>query len=172
MDISPFLRYFALISIISYVCAINVNILSAAGKGQLVFWLEVLKKSFLMLCILICFRFGIQGIMGSIIFYWISAVILNMYFSGQVSGYSWLAQIKDLSSIFIVTLVYSVSLYYLSKIFGERANSLLVLISLGGISLLIYIFISSLLRLEALQHFFTVFEGLYKSRFNTERTRE
>jgi len=161
--LAQYLRFFAIISIIYNHCAININIISAKGKGRLFFRLEVVKKMILCGSLLVGFQFGIFGILISLLIYWLITLGIDVYFSGKVSEYSWLQQIIDLIPNYLIVIFNSMILftfkYYLFKI--EYTIGILILLT--TVNTLIYLMISYILRLEALFNVIALFNKLRKS---------
>lgn len=91
----PYLQLLCMVGLLYPLQVINLNVLKATGRSDLFFRLEVIKKLITVVNIVICFRWGILGLIyGQMVGAFIS-YLLNSYYSGDLIGYSSREQIKD-----------------------------------------------------------------------------
>jgi len=104
----PSVPYFQLLCIAGMIYTLhssNLNILKVKGRSDLFLYLEIIKKVFVVLAIVIGLQWGIMGlIIGQIVTSFISFFI-NAYYTGKLISYSTINQIKDVSQTFLITLV-------------------------------------------------------------------
>jgi teichuronic acid exporter len=98
----PILQILCIIGAFYPLHAINLDIIKIKGRSDLFLKLEVVKQSLNILMIIVCFRWGVMGLVwGSVILNFI-CYYLNAAFSKTLIDYSFLDQIKD---IFVFTLM-------------------------------------------------------------------
>lgn len=104
----PMVPYFQLLLIAGALYPIhmvNVQVLSAQGKINLTFRLEMLKNSLRVVNIIIMYRFGvIYIIIGEIILSFF-ALIINTYYTKRMINYGIMKQLKDISCIIVASLL-------------------------------------------------------------------
>lgn len=85
--------------------SINLNLLKVCGKTKLMFKLEILKKilGIIMLCITV--PMGIIPMCVGSIFGSLICLIINTHYTGPLINFGILKQLKDISGIFILSLV-------------------------------------------------------------------
>ncbi len=127
----------------------NLQILNVKGRSDLFLKLEVLKKSLVVVMILITFQFGIYGLLiGSTITSTI-AFFINTYFSGKLINYNAFSQIKDLMPILVITSLMG-GLIFFSDYFAKNFLSDFVrIVSLGLLGVGIFISFSLFFKLNS-----------------------
>jgi O-antigen/teichoic acid export membrane protein len=63
--------------------SINLNILKVKGRTDLIFKLEIIKKTLIILIIFLTLRYGITGLIVGQIFHSLLAYMINSYYSGR-----------------------------------------------------------------------------------------
>ena len=101
----PYFQILALISIFQPIQSYNLNILLVKGKSKIYLYLEILKKSIILLTILVTFKFGIIALLYGQVGLEVLFYILNSYFAGKYINYKTFSQFSD---IFLI-LLFSVS---------------------------------------------------------------
>ena len=112
--------------------ALNLHALIAAGHAHLYVRIEVLKKSFGFLALLIASFHSLQAIAWAQLTYSIFAFFLNTHYTGIHLGYGTLAQFQDSRAITLISLlmagvVWTLSIYWP----GSGPFELLALAALG-----------------------------------------
>ncbi len=92
--------------------AINLNVFKVLGRSDLLLRLEVLKKIWAIPVILAGIFIGIKEMLVALILYNIFSLYINTKGFGKFINYSFLAQLKDISSSFILALVTASFLYF------------------------------------------------------------
>jgi O-antigen/teichoic acid export membrane protein len=128
----PYLRMFAIIAIFYPVSAININVLLAQSRGGEFLKLTVLKKSLLLVALLVGLNWGIMGILYALIVVSVIGLYFNMLVSGKASNYSVKDQIFDLIPISILSIAYTAILWMFfllfTPFFGQIISSFLSLL--------------------------------------------
>lgn len=102
----PYLQLLCVAGLLYPLHLINLNILKVKGRSDLFFYVEIVKKTMIMIIILISLRYGIFGILLGQIVCSILAYIPNSYFSIKLINYSVMEQLED----FIYTLLLAVAM--------------------------------------------------------------
>jgi len=97
----PFFQLLCISGLLYPLQVLNLNILKVKGRSDLFLRLEILKKTIVVLAILLTYRWGVTGLIYGQIGISIIAYFLNSFFSGQLINYSMIEQIKDISPSFI-----------------------------------------------------------------------
>lgn len=92
--------------------AVNRSALKACGKTQVLFKIELLKRSISVLIIFLSlFYFDLEGIVFAFIFNSIMGWIFNCFFINKFSDYTLFNQIKDLMYYFIPSIIILLIIY-------------------------------------------------------------
>lgn len=101
---APILQILCVIGAFYPLHAINLDILKIKGRSDLFLKLEIIKQSLNIAMIVICYRWGVLGLVwGSVVLNFICFYI-NSYFSKSLINYSTWSQIKDLIKYVIMAL--------------------------------------------------------------------
>jgi len=127
----------------------NLQILNVKGRSDLFLRLEVIKKSLVLLMILITFQYGIFGLLiGSTITSTL-AFFINTFFSGKLINYKSFDQIKDLLPILITTIVMGITVYFLDYYVKNSLTDFFRIVSMGLLGIGIYFIFSLILKLNS-----------------------
>lgn len=125
--------------------AINIDILKVKGRTDLIFKLQIIKQVLEIIMIIICFRWGIYGlVLGEIILNLISLYI-NTYYSKKFLNFGLFAQLKELIIFVILSLVIGTIITFFNSLNKNLHVQFLVSPIIG---LFLYIFISKLLGVK------------------------
>lgn len=126
--------------------SINLNILNVVGKSKLSLHLEILRKSLLIIFIVIFARFDILIFVWMQVIYGIVVLFLNMYFCGNEIDYSVIRQLIDVSPTILISM-FSVTILFLIP---ELSISLILIFMFKVIVfLLIYFWTNKLFHTRA-----------------------
>lgn len=143
--------------------AVNLNVLKVKGRSDLFLRLEILKKCISVILIagvLIC-KLGIWGLLSAYVLDSYISYFINSYYSGKTINYSTLEQIKDITPIFISTMLMGIITYSIGFILpcGNLMKGIIQII-IGVIS---YIGISLLLKVEELSDIYQIIIQNFKT---------
>lgn len=103
----PSVPYFQLLCIAGMIYTLhasNLNILKVKGRSDLFLYLEIIKKTIVVVAIVIGLQWGIIGlVVGQICTSFISFFI-NAFYTGKLISYTIPNQLKDISQTFLITL--------------------------------------------------------------------
>jgi teichuronic acid exporter len=109
----PILQILCIIGAFYPLHAINLDIIKVKGRSDLFLKLEIVKQILNVAMILVCYRWGIMGLVwGSVVLNFV-CYYLNSVFSKTLIDYSFIDQLKDLfifTSMALITLVALVGL--------------------------------------------------------------
>lgn len=135
---APSVPYFQLLCVAGLLYplhVLNLNILKVKGRSDLFFRLEIVKKAFLVLALLLTYRHGILAMLYGSIITSIIAYLLNSYYSGHLIDYSHLDQIKDLFPSFTSAFLMGVGMYFIGFLPIENHLLMLSLQTITGVIL-------------------------------------
>ena len=135
---------------------INTNLLRVKGKGRLFLWLEVIKKVFMVLAIILTLQYGIISLIWGSVLASIMATFLNMYFCGKLINYSILEQVWDISKIFIVAMIMMVVVWMI----GYISLNIYILFFLQIIvGVLVYVGLANMFSIDCLKKYMLIFQS-------------
>lgn len=85
--------------------SINLNILNVVGKSRLSLVLEVARKVILILLIIIAIKYDMIILVLAQVVYSIIVLFLNMYYSGREIDYGIIQQFRDISPTILLSLI-------------------------------------------------------------------
>lgn len=140
--------------------SLNINILSLFGRSDLFLKLELIKKTIMLILIILGFQFGIYGLIWGNVIASILALFINTYYSGKFLNYSTINQLLDLLPIVSVVL-FSLTTLHVFGIFVKLNNPIVDLFFKLLLGLLIIYLISNYYKLKV----FIQFKNLLKQYF-------
>jgi len=138
------------------ISAINLNILQVKGRSDLFLGLEIVKKSILVVVLLFSVRFGVIGMVKGLVLTTGIGVMLNLYYSGKLIGYSLREQILDISPYVIVITLASICAWGVHVFI---VNPLFLLIAQLAIGSLVIFGLSKIFKLEAFLEIVSIAKG-------------
>ena len=92
----PYLQILAISGLLYPIHSYNLNILQVKGRSDLFLRLEVIKKTFTVLILMLSIPFGIFGLLWGRVIQSILAFFINTYYTGKFINYTSWQQTKDL----------------------------------------------------------------------------
>lgn len=140
----PYLRILALHGIPMSLQGVNYNAIAAIGKSKALFTAAVIKRIITVSIMLIgVYINGIIGLLWAMVIAASLIVLYNMLLVSRYLDYSFLLQIKDLSSTILVSIVTYLIIYLLQQ------NLLINNLILSGLFCIIYIILAFILQIDA-----------------------
>lgn len=155
----PLLQILCIVGAFYPLHAINLDMLKVKGRSDLFLKLEVAKQFLNIVMIVVCFRWGVYGLVWGAVALNVVCYYINTIYSKKMIGYGMSDQLKDLLAVVLVsgfTLALLVGILYLVPSAGLR----LILIPPAGI--VAYIGFSYLLNIEELAKIKDIIGGLQK----------
>lgn len=153
----PYLQLLCMVGLLYPLQVINLNVLKATGRSDLFFRLEVIKKLITVVNIVICFRWGLLGliygqIVGAVISYWI-----NSYYTGDLIGYDIREQVMDSLPYLLAAAAMGAIVLVIPRLADLEYLPLLVLQVVSGV--LIYGGLCWCFKLKAFMEAIDIFTG-------------
>ena len=136
----------------SPITKINLNLLQAVGRSDLFLRLEVIKKTLSIGILLVTIRYGLIWVCLGRMFYGIIALLINMYYTVDIIGKSYIEQIRDWFPTLFVAVLMGGSVFFAMHWIASPIIQLLIGIVVGIVS---YGLFSSLFRLEVRKKIFS-----------------
>jgi len=138
---------------------VNTNVTRSMGKGALYFWVQFIKRIIGIISILISVRYGIIAMLWTIVVLNYLYFIINSIVTGKLIDYGFMAQLKDVSGVFILSAMVGVITYYGFNLLPID-NYLLALIIQIIVYSLLYLSLSYVLKIEGFFTYKEVVENL------------
>lgn len=126
---------------------INLNFLNAKGRSDLFLKLEFFKNLLVIIAIISTYKFGLIWMSIGYVMVSFIGFFINTYYTKKYANYSAINQLKDLFPYLIVSVIAIASAYFISSFLDSYYLQLILGITL---SLIIYFFISYLVRFKEL----------------------
>lgn len=133
--------------------AINLNLIKVKGRSDLFLRLEIIKKVIGVIILLVSIPLGILfmcygGIVSSII-----CLIINTYYTGKLISVGFFMQIRDLSAVFIASMISAFVAWFVSQLDIPLLCQILMGILAGGS---LYLLQSILFRFKELSYLMSI----------------
>lgn len=134
-----YFQLLALASLFSPIYTLNINALNSRGKSRATFQIEIIKKSFIVLSVLACFKYGVLTMLignaiAGILSYFISVLYLKKHTNHYIKH-----QIADIFPNIVLGLLLALTAYLLSLIITN--NYLLLTIQITTVLALYIMYI-------------------------------
>jgi O-antigen/teichoic acid export membrane protein len=139
----PYLQLLCVVGMLYPLHVINLNVLTAQGRSDLFFRLEILKKIVTVITIAVTYRWGIIAMIYGQIAASCLCYFLNAYYTGKMLDYPITEQIQDLIPSLALAGIMGLGVYALKYILVTNQLALLSIQIVTGIMLyavLCYIF--------------------------------
>lgn len=143
----PLLQILCIVGAFYPLHAINLDILKVKGRSDLFLRLEVIKQALNILMIIICYRWGVYGLVWGSVALNVVCYYINSFYSQSLVGYGLKDQLADLFSIGFLSLAILAILFAASRLIR---NDLLELAVLPVLGIVAYTFISRLIGIGEL----------------------
>ena len=152
MPAVPYFQILCLSGILYPLHAYNLNILNVKGRSDLFLKLEIVKKVLVVVIIFVTLQFGIMGLIWGQLISSVAGFFINTHFSGKFLDYNAWKQIKDILPLIILAIIAGGIVWGLDFEIHNRSDIFRLLIG-GSVGAVVYIGISSLLKVESLYEF-------------------
>jgi len=159
----PYFQLLCLGGMVYSVNSTNVILLKALGQGKKILYISFIKRLITFASIVIGIRFGIYGIVwGSVasLYLWFPT---NAYYTGKLTGYSILKQIRDTGPNFLLSISLGCIIYF-APFIDIKNNYILILFQLFSYSVL-YVTFAYLFKNEG----FNIYLNIAKDFFLKDR---
>jgi O-antigen/teichoic acid export membrane protein len=143
----PYLRVLSIAGALWPIHVINLNVIIAMGRSDLLLRLEVVKDVITALGILATFRISVMAMVWASLVVSVACVLLNTYYTKSLIGYGPVAQVFDLAPYAGVALSMGILTWAVSAFFSGRPSLQLMLSVAAGVTF--YCAVCHILRLES-----------------------
>lgn len=161
---APILSVLALAAALWPVHVLNLAAISAKGRSDLFFRLEIAKQILSIVLVLIFAHWGPLAIAWSVLLSSLLSSGLNTYYSKRLLNYGWLAQLADQRSTFALSAV--AALVGWAVLHWNKVNLVVMLASIA-VSAAVYLMLAIITRSAALQGLLSVVRTLRKKQPGT-----
>lgn len=130
---APILRLLAIAAAWWPLHVLNLAALSALGRSDLFFRLEVLKKTVLVSLILIASPWGPVAIAGSVLGGGVFGIVVNTWYSKRLLGYGAVAQLYDQKGTFALSVAAGVAGWAIMHFSPPGAEAILVAVAIAAL---------------------------------------
>lgn len=143
----PYLQLLCLVGLMFPLHLINLNVLQAVGRSDLVLRLEIVKKALIILNIVITWRWGIMAMIAGQVIISLLSYYLNAWYNKALLQYSIWEQIRDLYPYLLNAMIMGAIVYaMLSLPIASQMILLICQIVAGGI---VYFLLCRIFRFPA-----------------------
>ena len=143
----PYLQLLCAVGMLYPLHVINLNVLTAQGRSDLFFRLEVLKKILIVIAIVVTYRWGIIAMIYGQIVTSCLAYFLNTYYTGKMLNYPITEQIQDLMPSLVLAGIMGLGVYALK--YAPIANQLALLSARITTGIVIYAVLCYIFRISS-----------------------
>lgn len=148
----PYLQVLCLSGLMYPLHQMNINVLQALGRSDLILKLEVIKKSLIVLNIAVTWRWGIMAMISGHVGISVVSYYLNTYYNGKLIDYPMGEQLRDMAAYLLAAVVMGLAVFTLGLI--PFSNSLVQLASQIVMGVGIYFGICRLFSLPEFMEFY------------------
>ncbi len=129
----PFFQIICIANILYPLQVFNVNILKVYGQSNLFLKLEIIKKLFLLLAVVLTYQFGIYVFVASTIINALVGYMLNSHYCGKFINYKTKEQFLDLVPTILCSIVLYVSILLFKNLefHFSQGNTIVVSLVIG-----------------------------------------
>jgi O-antigen/teichoic acid export membrane protein len=143
----PYLRIMCLVFATWPIHVINLQIVGAIGRSDVVLKLEVIKKIMITIAIIITFKFGVFAMVGGQLATAIIAVFINSHYCGKFISYTTFEQLKDILPATAVSVVMGIAVYFIGTI--DLSNIYIQLTMQIFVGIIVYIIGCMLMKIDS-----------------------
>ena len=148
----PYFQILCWAAILLPVHLFNLNILEVKGRSDLFFRLELIKKGFIILVVLVSLKFGIYGLLWGQLFTTTASFFINTYYTGKFLAYFTWQQTRDLLPILFLACLAGLGVYFCDYFLSfNHVNDLLRLMIGGFTGMGFYLVICFMTKIGAIK---------------------
>lgn len=119
MEAVPFFQILCVSGIIYPLHFLNINLLKVLGRSDLFLKIEIYKQILVLIVILIAFKYGVIGLLISIIVHSFLGFFINTYYTNRLIGYGPKKQLLDLLPFLILSIISSGLMFCIYSVLGN-----------------------------------------------------
>lgn len=130
------------------IIAVNTNMLKVKGRSDYFLKVEIIKKIIGVIILCITIPMGLEQMCYGVVVATLLSVYCDSYYTKKLVGYGFLSQIKDISSILVLSLMMCGLVLFTIRFFSDDLLRLVVGVSIGVI---FYVVVAKIFRLPELK---------------------
>lgn len=144
----PFFQILCVSGMLYTLNTVNTNIFKSLGKSNLYLFVQVIKRVFGLVIIIIGLQFGLMGMMWGISISQYAFYLINAFYSGRVINYGIISQIKDIGITYLIAVVAGIVTYIVT--INLSIHFILLLIVQVALYVVMYLGVSYFAKLEGM----------------------
>ncbi len=153
----PFMQISCLTQMAMPISTANNQAIKALGRGDIFLKMEVIKKIFGLILLLLTMRISVLAIAYSAVLYTIVAIMVNIYPNRKLMNYGYKEQMKDLLQCFVIAVIMGIVAYSITYLHLTAMVTIILQIMVG---IIVYFGLSYLWKID---EFYTVLDYIQKS---------
>ena len=145
----PFVQILSISSAISLIGGVSLQAIKAIGKSDIILKLEIYKKPVYVLLLIIGVKINVIAVAITMLVYSVYGNIVNARPLKYQIGYTYKEQLKDLSTAFFMSLLMSLTVYFISFF---NINNLFVLFLQVIVGMILYIGMAILFKVDSYKY--------------------
>lgn len=146
---APYLQLLCFTGLLYPLHAINLNVLKVKGRSELILYLDIIKKLFMIFVLFVSYRFGVIGILigqfvGSVISY-----VPNSYYSSRLIGYSIKEQLADIYPSLLLSAAIAGAVFVLVELLPLTSELQLTILGLASVAA--YLGLAVMFKMSSMQ---------------------
>ena len=146
----PYFQILCATGILYPLHAYNLNILKVKGRSDLFLQLEIIKKTLIIVAIVIALQFGVMALLYGQVIVSLAAYFINTHYSGRFINYSALQQIKDIFPILLLSILTGIFIWIIDRFFLIDTWDISRILVGGLTGLSLYTGLSLILKFESI----------------------
>ncbi len=111
----PYFQILCIVGILYPINAYNLNVLKVKGRSDLFLKLEIIKKIFITLIIIVTIPYGIYALLWGQVIIALAGLFINAHYTGKFIAYTAIDQIKDLIPTLLIAGFAGICSYLIDK---------------------------------------------------------
>jgi len=145
LPIIPYLKILCIYGALFPLFSVNINILKVKGLGKKVVLQEVVRRSLMIIFILITIKSGIEYMLYGWVVSTILSILYSFYDCGKTVNYSLWEQIKDITPYFLLSISCALITYFINSF---ELNNIITFSIQVGIYTVLYLGASYILKIQ------------------------
>lgn len=145
----PYMRIFCVTYVFYPIHTANLNAIKAVGRSDLFLKLEVIKKAFGLIALMVTMQYGVMTMAYSLLFVSVISQIINSWPNQKLLNYGYIEQMKDILPSVLLSVIMGICVNVLTFFDFSDLKVVCIQILMGAV---IYIAGSIILKLESFEY--------------------
>ena len=149
---APFLQVLCIAGLFRIPSGINMNLIQSIGKSKAFMFVQIVKRCFGLICIIVGVFGGIMGLMWGFAVAGVIFFAVDSFMCGKFLGYGTFKQISDMLPYAVLALISSIVTYIILYFFIGSLKPLLICCIIIPVFMLVYCGLSYVFKVDALRY--------------------